>query len=96
MSSKNQKKFTVTRKPEYKEDKSVNMTLRINRELQKQYDDWAMKTNRSRNELMCMALSYALENIEFIEDPDDSDKEDSDNKNSDKKSDKVTNKELHE
>lgn len=60
-------KFTVTRKPEYKEEKSVNMTLRIDKELQKQYDEWANKTNRSRNELMCMALAYALGNIEFID-----------------------------
>ena len=66
MSEKNQRKFTVTRKPEYKEEKSVNMTLRINKDLQKKYDEWAYKTNRSRNELMCMALAYALENIEFI------------------------------
>ena len=66
MSEKNQKKFTVTRKPEYREEKSVNMTLRINKDLQRRYDEWAYKTNRSRNELMCMALEYALDNIEFI------------------------------
>lgn len=71
MDDRKQKKFTVTRKPEYREDKSTNMTLRINKELQKQYDEWAIKTNRSRNELMCMALSYAIENIEFIEDKKD-------------------------
>lgn len=71
MDDRKQKKFTVTRKPAYKEDKSINMTLRINKELQKKYDEWAIKTNRSRNELMCMALSYALENIEFIEDQKD-------------------------
>lgn len=61
------KKFRVTKKSEVREDKSVNMTLRINRDIQKQYDEWARKTNRSRNELMCMALAYALENIEFID-----------------------------
>ena len=66
MSEKYQRKFTVTRKPEYREEKSVNMTLRINKDLQRRYDEWAYKTNRSRNELMCMALEYALENIEFI------------------------------
>lgn len=60
-------KFTITKKPEIREDKSVNMTLRINKEIQIQYDEWANRTNRSRNELMCMALTYALENIEFIE-----------------------------
>lgn len=63
----NKNKFTITRKPEYKEEKSINMTLRIDKELQKKYDEWAYKTNRSRNELMCKALAYALENIEFID-----------------------------
>ena len=61
------KKFKVTKRSEVREDKSVNMTLRIDSEIQKQYDVWAGKTNRSRNELMCMALTYALENIEFID-----------------------------
>ena len=65
---KKQRKFTVTKKPLYKEDKSVNMTIRIDKELQKQYDLWASKTNRSRNELMNMALAYAIENIEFMDD----------------------------
>lgn len=64
---KETKKFIVTKKPEVREDKSVNMTLRLDREVQRRYDEWANKTNRSRNELMCMALAYALENIEFIE-----------------------------
>lgn len=61
-------KFIVTKKPAQKEEKSVNMTLRINKDIQRQYDEWASKTNRSRNELMCRALAYALENLEFIED----------------------------
>lgn len=62
------KKFRVARKAKYREDKSVNMSLRIDKELQAKYDEWALKTNRSRNELMCMALAYALDNIEFIDD----------------------------
>lgn len=61
------KKFRVARKPKYREDKSVNMSLRIDKELQAKYDEWALKTNRSRNELMCMALAYALDNIECID-----------------------------
>ena len=67
MSNNKEPKFTVTRKSEYKEDKSVNMTLRIDKELQKQYDEWAFKTNRSRNELMCKALEFAMEHIEFVD-----------------------------
>ena len=56
-------KFVVRqKKPDRKEDKSVVMTLRIDRELQEEFD----KSDRSRNELMCMALRYALEHLEFI------------------------------
>ena len=40
-------KFIVTPK----EDKSVTMTIRIDRALQEEYNDLAAKTNRSRNEL---------------------------------------------
>ncbi|WP_418710612.1 ribbon-helix-helix protein, CopG family, partial [Allofournierella sp.] len=54
-----------------KEDKSIVMTLRMDRELQERFDVLAAKSDRSRNELMCMALKYALEHLEFI----DSDKE---------------------
>lgn len=66
--NKQPEKFQVSRKPDTREEKSVNMTLRIDKQLQKQYDDWANKTNRSRNELMCMALTYAIKNIEFMDD----------------------------
>ena len=48
-------KFIVTPK----EDKSVTMTIRIDRALQEEYNDLAAKTNRSRNELISMALQYA-------------------------------------
>lgn len=30
------------------------------------FDKLAVKSERSRNELMCMALRYALEHLEFI------------------------------
>ena len=49
----------------HKKDKNVTMTIRLDLELQKQYDDLAAKTNRSRNELICMALSYALDHMEI-------------------------------
>ena len=54
-------KFIVT--PE--EDKSVTMTIRIDKNLQERYNDLSDKTNRSRNELINMALRYALENMEL-------------------------------
>lgn len=54
-------KFVITPK----EDKTVTMTIRIDRELQEEYSDLAAKTNRSRNELISMALRYALDNMEL-------------------------------
>lgn len=50
-----------------KEDRSITMTIRLERELQEQYDDLSAKSGRSRNELMCMALRYALDNLKFVE-----------------------------
>ena len=54
-------KFIVTPK----EDKSVTMTIRIDKSLQERYNALSEKTNRSRNELINMALRYALENMEL-------------------------------
>lgn len=54
-------KFIITPK----EDKTVTMTIRIDRALQEEYNLLATKTNRSRNELICMALKYALDNMEL-------------------------------
>ena len=39
-----------------KEDKAVTMTIRIDRAMQEAYNDLSTKTNRSRNELIGMAL----------------------------------------
>lgn len=56
-------KFIITPK----EDKTVTMTIRIDRSLQEKYNELSSKTNRSRNELICMALQYALDNMELKE-----------------------------
>lgn len=48
-----------------KEDKTVTMTIRIDRALQEEYNRLAAKTNRSRNELIGMALQYALDHMEL-------------------------------
>lgn len=56
-------KFIVTPK----EDKSVTMTIRIDRALQEEYNDLAAKTNRSRNELISMALQYALDHMQNLQ-----------------------------
>lgn len=68
-------KFIVTPKSiEKKEDKFVVMTLRIEKDLQEEFDKLASKSERSRNELMCMALKYALEQLEFTTKSENSDK----------------------
>lgn len=48
-----------------KEDKTITMTIRIDRVLQEEYNNLSDKTNRSRNELICMALQYALDHMEL-------------------------------
>lgn len=50
---------------EAKEDKAVTMTIRIDRVLQERYNVLSAQTNRSRNELIGMALQYALDNMEI-------------------------------
>lgn len=54
-------KFVVTPK----EDKAVTMTIRIDRTIQEAYNELSVKTNRSRNELIGLALQYALDNMEI-------------------------------
>lgn len=51
---------------ERKEDKSVVMSLRLDRTLQEAFDSLAGKSGRSRNELMCMALRFALDQMEEL------------------------------
>ena len=50
-----------------KEDKAVTMTIRIERSLQERYNELSAKTNRSRNELIGMALQYAYDHMELKE-----------------------------
>lgn len=57
-------KFIVTPR----EDKTVTMTIRIDRTLQERYNDLSARTNRSRNELIGMALQYALDHMELRDD----------------------------
>lgn len=65
-----EKRFLVYPKNQTKnKSQSITMSIRITRDLQDGYDQLATKSNRSRNELICMALKYALDNLEFI--PDD-------------------------
>ena len=56
-------KFIITPK----EDKTVTMTIRIDRTIQEKYNELSAKTNRSRNELIGMALQFALDHMEIKE-----------------------------
>ena len=56
-------KFIITPK----EDKAVTMTIRIDRTIQEKYNELSTMTNRSRNELINMALRFALEHMEIRE-----------------------------
>lgn len=51
-----------------KDDRAVTMTIRIDRSLQEKYNELSAKTNRSRNELISMALQFALDYMEIKED----------------------------
>ena len=53
-------KFIIT--PQ--EDKTVTRTIRIDKTLQEAYNSLSLKTNRSRNELINLALRYALNHME--------------------------------
>lgn len=61
--SEKKDKFVI--KP--KTSRSVTMTIRIDNEISDKLDELALKSNRSRNELINMSLRYAFENLEFIE-----------------------------
>ena len=47
--------------------RSVTMTIRIDNEINKKLDELALKSSRSRNELINMSLRYAFENLEFVQ-----------------------------
>jgi predicted transcriptional regulator len=49
-----------------KEDRSVTITIRMDKSMQDQFESLARKSNRSRNELINMALEYALKNAKFM------------------------------
>lgn len=61
-------KFIIKHKDlEIKEEATVTMTLRLEKELQQQYDELAQKSGRSRNEIMTLALKFAIDKVEFLD-----------------------------
>lgn len=61
------KDFIVTPK----DAESVNMSIRIEKRIQKGFDRLARESGRSRNELINLALSYALEHAKLLLDDED-------------------------
>jgi predicted transcriptional regulator len=53
--------FIVTPK-----DKTVTITIRIDKAVSDKLEELATQSDRSRNELINMALEYALKNVKFI------------------------------
>ncbi len=49
-----------------KEDKSVTMTIRIDRALQEKYNELSVQTNRSRNELI---VTVQLRTLHLLQSP---------------------------
>ena len=56
-------KFIVTPR----EDKTVTMTIRIDKTIQEKYNELSAKTNRSRNEVINLLLREAVEQAEVEE-----------------------------
>ncbi len=66
MSDSNQ--FVVKHKDlEPKEEKTVTMTLRIGKDLLWDYDELASNSGRSRNEVMNLALKYAIDHLKLLD-----------------------------
>lgn len=62
------KQFIVKHKDlEKKEDIYTTTTIRIPRELLDRFEEIANKSGRSRNELITMAMEYAMDNLEFVD-----------------------------
>lgn len=57
-------KFVVTPKKNQSDNYAV-ISLRLEKQLLEKYDEVSALSGRSRNDLLCMALQYALENLEF-------------------------------
>ncbi|MFC5702782.1 CopG family ribbon-helix-helix protein [Cohnella faecalis] len=53
--------FIVTPK-----EKSVTITIRVDKAIADKLDSLALQSERSRNELINMALDYALKNVKFM------------------------------
>lgn len=53
-------------KPKSKENTYITMTLRIDRKTREVYDKLAAEYDRSRNNVLCIALRYAQDKLDDI------------------------------
>ena len=58
-----EQKFVITPKIE----RSVTVTVRIEKDLHDELEELVKKSGRSRNELINKAIKFALDNLEFTE-----------------------------
>lgn len=59
----NENKFIVTPK----KYKAATLTIRIDTDINNMLDEIALKSNRSRNEIINLALAFAFNNLDFYE-----------------------------
>ncbi len=60
-------KFIIRSKnTKYKDDSYLVTTVRLPQTIRDEFEKLAVKSGHSRNELMCMALQYALDNLKFL------------------------------
>ena len=50
-----------------KDEESVQISIRIEKRIKDSFDDIAKKSGRSRNQLINLALDYALKNAKLID-----------------------------
>ena len=62
--------FIVTHRNTDKKDAiPATITIRMDKDLMEQVDKLAGMSERSRNEVICMAIRYAMEHLKYISDP---------------------------
>lgn len=58
----NLSKFIITKR----DSESVQLSIRVEKRIQDGFDNLAKKSGRTRNELINLALGFALENAEIM------------------------------
>lgn len=59
------------RNTDKKGETHATITVRMEKGLLDQFENLAAQSGRSRNEVICMALQYAMDHLEFVSEPDE-------------------------